>query len=227
MKILWWKKRPAAALYPLWHIDMSHGYMKECQQTEADIPPPLWDKRLTNERSCTITARSRFCPRWWSPPWEEGHTKKIKIGSTRTRTPPTTHAVLMDEKWKDINRYADMKGKNNPGADLIHKTTFSFSLTVPTHTQIWGHHSLLAVKCQDKGGDGSMLCTCRQESDWAATMSGKSTNTFVDKPTTSTFNASLTAESVRLWEGVGRVLIENNSILPLTAVLLYFTSEQH
>lgn len=34
-------------------------------------------------------------------------------------------------------------------------------------------------------------------------MSGKSTNTFVDKPTTSTFNSSLTAESVRLWEGVG------------------------
>lgn len=58
-------------------------------------------------------------------------------------------------------------------------------------------------------------------------MSGKSTNTFVDKPTTSTFNASLTAESVRLWEGVGSVLIENNSTLPLTAVLLYFTSEQH
>lgn len=55
-------------------------------------------------------------------------------------------------------------------------------------------------------------------------MSGRSTNTFVDtknKPITSRFNAGLTAECVRWWAGVGRVLIENNiRALPLTTVLL-------
>lgn len=69
-----------------------------------------------------------------------------------------------------------------------------------------------------------MLCTCRQESGGGDDEWKKHKHICRQ---TSTFNASLTAESVRLWEGVGRVLIENNSILPLTVVLLYFTSEQH
>lgn len=72
VEIFWLEKSPAAALYPWWHIDMSHGYMKQCRQTEADILPPLWDKHLTNERSCTITGPMWVCPRWWSPPLQGG-----------------------------------------------------------------------------------------------------------------------------------------------------------
>lgn len=84
------KTPPAAVLYPWWHIDMSHGYMKECQQTEADIPPPLWDKRLTNERSSTITARCVLQPTLMESSLFRGGSQRV----TRSCKPSNTVTVL-------------------------------------------------------------------------------------------------------------------------------------
>lgn len=80
----------AAALYPRWHIDMSHGYMKECQQTEADIPPRLWDKRLTNERSSTITARCVLQPSLMESSLFRGGSQR----ATRSCTPSNMVTLL-------------------------------------------------------------------------------------------------------------------------------------
>lgn len=155
MEIFWLEKSPAAALYPQWHIDMSHGYMKQCPQTEADIPPPLWDKHLTNERSCTITGRLWVCPRWWSPPSQRrGGGGVTKSDPLRTCTPTNTHTLLMDEKWKDINRYTDRKGQTiHEQTPLSTTSPLSLPLSLLLHEKR-EHHSLVALKCQDKGGAG-------------------------------------------------------------------------
>lgn len=169
--------------------------MKESRQTGADIPPPLWDKHLTNDHSCKITVRLWFCPRWWVHLWRRV-TKSDPRQTGCTCTPTNMYTLLTDEKWKDVNKCTDKKGK------AIHEQPLksSFSLTRSPPTRKYEDIILLWLLNVKKGVVLAVcLCTCKQELDQVATVSGKTQIRRHQTPTNNKpLNASLT--------GRGRVM---------------------
>lgn len=79
-----------------------------------------------------------------SSPLEEGHRERPPRQTRSTRT--YKHARALNGRAVERTQiHTDRKGgrkKKNPPPRLPQR-------------EIWGHHSLVALKCQDKGGDGA------------------------------------------------------------------------
>lgn len=116
-----------------------------------------------------------------------------------TCTPTNMYTLLMGEKWKDVNKCTDRKGKT------IHEQPLksSFSLTLSPPTQKYEDIILLWLLNVKKGVVRAVcLCICKQELDQVATVSGK-TQKQIRRHQTPTNNKPLNASLTGVCAGVG------------------------
>lgn len=153
-----------------------------------------------------------------SSPLEEGHRERPPRQTRSTRT--YKHARALNGRAVERTQiHTDRKGgrkKKNPPPRLPQR-------------EIWGHHSLVALKCQDKGGDGARSMFVYLQTGIGSGSDGewkKKTGThLLTQNTTSTINASLTEVCVCAVRGrvVRRVLMENNTRI-LSPMLIFCIS---
>lgn len=125
--------------------------------------------------------------------------------------------------WEVERQRDSQTGRENHSMSRsqLHNPPSSVSLTLPSHTEIWGHHSVVAVKCEEKGGDNVTGCTSVYLQTGTGSGKDRKKKTHQkDQPIASTFNANLTGVCACV-DGVGwgvgrcfrRMLIENNTAI--------------